>query len=154
MSLIDVAPTILELVGAEPEPRFEGRSLVPFLTREASLRSRFAEWIGSRGAPADRDIVLELPPTGSKMDLRLHHDGLVRERQKLLVERKGETRLFDLEKDPEERAPIASDQTLRGQLHEALTQHLAALAARANPTRETQPLDEATKEKLRALGYH
>ena len=29
VSLLDVAPTILELIGAEPEARFEGRSLLP-----------------------------------------------------------------------------------------------------------------------------
>ena len=31
VSLLDVAPTILELAGAAPEQRFEGRSLVPLI---------------------------------------------------------------------------------------------------------------------------
>lgn len=154
VSLIDVAPTILELVGLEPEPRFEGRSLVQLLNREATLRERLEAWFGrGRGGRAHRDIVLELPFPGAKLDPRAHQQAMVRERWKVLVDKKGGTELFDLDKDPGEVAPVASD-AQRGQLHDALTQHLLGLTARANPGRETQSLDEATKEKMRALGYH
>ncbi len=154
VSLIDVAPTILDLVGLAPEPRFQGRSLVPLLNREATLRNRVAGWFGGlRRARAEADIVLELEPTGSKIDFRAHQQGLVRERLKLLVDKKGQTELFDLDKDPAELAPVASDPQ-REQLHAALAQQLEALAALASSTNQTQSLDDATREKLRALGYH
>jgi arylsulfatase A-like enzyme len=148
VSLTDVAPTILDLVGADPERRFEGRSLAPLLTRQSGFRAWF-----SGSAPAPRDVVLELPPTGSKFDVRRQQAGLVHGREKLLVDRKGGTQLFDLEQDPGEQTPLQSD--ARGAaLYDALTKHQTQLAGRANPEPELQTIDDASKEKLRALGYH
>jgi arylsulfatase A-like enzyme len=148
VSLTDVAPTILDLVGAEPEPRFEGRSLVPLLTRQTGWRA----WFGG-AAPVARDVVLELPPTGSKFDVRRQQAGLVHGREKLLVDRKGGTQLFDLDTDPGEQTPLASD-ARSAALQQALTTQLGQLAGRANPEPGLQTIDDASKEKLRALGYH
>src|SRR5206468_635688 len=95
VSLVDVAPTLLALLGLPPEPRFEGRSLVPLLTGDAP------------GA----DVVAELPPiSSSPLDLGRHSLALVRGSVKLVVPRKTgfakmRPMLFDLATDPGEARP-------------------------------------------------
>lgn len=149
VSLTDVAPTVLDLVGLEPEPRFEGRSLVPLLTRQRGWRA----WFRNSSPPPLRDVVLQLPPTGSKFDVRRQQAGLVHGREKLLVDRRGATQLFDLAADPDEQTPLESD-ARHTALHGALNQQIEQLTARANAEHELQTIDDASKEKMRALGYH
>jgi arylsulfatase A-like enzyme len=140
VSLIDLAPTLLDALGLPPEPRFEGRSLLPLL----------------RDPPLDRvaapDIVVQLPRTGAAVDVRRHRDGLVRDDEKVLIDRDDAAALYDLAADPGEQHPrrLASDAALAAALDAAL----ASLATRQQPHEEKAALDDATKEKLRALGYH
>ncbi len=135
VSLIDVAPTVLDLLGLDREPRFEGRSLVPLMQND--------------GRP-DADIVLQLPPTGTKLELRHHREGLVRGTDKLLVDLKGGLQSFDLSADPGEQAPLASSQDV---LHAALQAATIELTRRQQPVAEKAVVDDATREQLRALGY-
>jgi len=155
VSLIDVAPTLLELLGLPPEPRFEGRSLVPL------LRARSApdgSGHGLHAAPAfepGRDILLQLEPTGLKIDGRVHAEGLVHRSLKLLVRPEGEGDTYDLAADPGELQP--NTLTVAGQsiaLLRALETSKSALDRRASPVAAGEELSEATLEKLRALGYH
>jgi arylsulfatase A-like enzyme len=154
VSLLDLAPTLLELAGLPPEPVFEGRSLVP-PARRASLLSRF--FSTDEGA---RDVILELPPTGSKWDLRAHARGIVRASTKLLIAVSGprkkaeSTQIYDLASDPGEVDPNPG--VLDGELPAllaALRERTQELATRAAGSAEKGVIDEATKEKLRALGY-
>jgi arylsulfatase A-like enzyme len=139
VSLLDVAPTILDLAGVPPEPRFEGQSLT----------THFA---GSRSA----DIVLQLPPTGQKVDVRRHAAGLVHDDAKLLVPPKDSGRspeLYDLTTDPRE--THANPPSLAGQapaLESLLATRDATLATRAGAA-ERGTLSEAERARLRALGY-
>lgn len=155
VSLVDVAPTLLELLGLPPEPRFEGRSLVPLL-QSASLASRLAAWLGRpRQTPPAADVVLELhPKTGDTMDNRLHVMGIVRDSGKLLVERNGARRAFDLAADPDEQQPdLPALAASAASLGAALDDANRTLARRAGGVSPREPLDDATKESLRALGY-
>ena len=73
--------------------------------------------------------------------------------QKLLVGPEGANALYDLAADPGEqtirrRAPAGAA------LQAALDAANAALASRQQPEAQKVVVDEATKEKLRALGYH
>ncbi len=137
VSLIDVAPTVLELLGLPPEGRFEGRSLVPLLRDEA---------------PANAvDVILQLPRKTLDWDLRQHREGLVRGSEKLLVGPEGVGELFDLAADPGEQMPQGPP--AGATLQAALEAANAELAARQQPQEEKAHVDEATKEKLRALGY-
>jgi arylsulfatase A-like enzyme len=140
VSLLDVAPTVLELLGLPPEPRFEGRSLMSHL-----------------GGGEAADVVLQLLPTGQRFDLRTHAAGLVHEGVKLLVPPAGSGRspeLYDLRDDPRE-ARSDPPPAIAAQ-EPALAARLAgredALAARAG-TVERGSLDEAERARLRALGY-
>jgi arylsulfatase len=142
VSLIDLAPTLLELAGVPPPPRFEGGSLVPLLE---------PMWID---VAAPRDVLGELPPTGPGVDLRRHDAALVRGHDKLLRGATAPQPLvrFDLAADPGEQRPLAVESA--APLLAALQARLAELAGRADTPAETVPLDAATREKLRALGYH
>jgi arylsulfatase A-like enzyme len=153
VSLIDVAPTILDLLKLPPEPAFEGRSLVELMD-EPSL----GDWLLSRGEPA-RDVICELPPTGSKYDIRAHSQAIVRKSLKLLLALQGRPKiavpeLYDLAEDPREERPNPPDLNAeRETLQTALREETQSLVRRAALERQTAPVDDATKEKLRALGY-
>ncbi len=138
VSLIDVAPTVLDLLGLPPESHFEGRSLLPLLRDEALVSAV--------------DVVLQLPRKTLDWDLRLHTEGLVRGTDKLLVGPEGVGELFDLAADPGEQQP--QPPPAGATLQAALQAANADLAARQQPQEEKAQIDEATKEKLRALGYH
>jgi arylsulfatase A-like enzyme len=139
VSLLDVAPTVLAWLGAPPQPQFEGRSLLPL------LRSR-----GDEAGSAD--ILLDLAPKLDPQETRTHSRGLVRGSRKLLVDPRGGTLLFDLARDPGERAGAGSPDEAR-ELREALERARAELASRAAPSPAAEPLDPETRKRLRALGY-
>jgi arylsulfatase A-like enzyme len=87
-SAIDLAPTIAELLGVPGGPSFEGKSLVSEI----------------RGAAAEpRDVVIDLPMTSDNDKRR----AIVRDKLKIVAYGKDEAlRLYDLEADPDEKAPI------------------------------------------------
>ena len=88
-SALDLAPTILALLGLAPEPTFEGRSLVPT--------------IFGGPPPADRDVVLDLPAT-SDSDRRR---AIVHGHLKLIAFGDDKLfQLFDVDADPGEEHPI------------------------------------------------
>lgn len=154
VSLLDVAPTLLDLLGQPGEPRFEGRSLVPLL-RPQSLAAWFKAWRSPGGKTEVPDVLLDLELVGYGVDAREHSHGLVRRSTKLLLRPGGLAELYDLERDPLEKN--ANAEALRARsptLQRALEAARADLGSRAGTVAETAPLDDATREKLRALGYH
>jgi arylsulfatase A-like enzyme len=142
VSLVDVAPTILSLVGLPSPPRFEGRALLP------------------QSAPLPPvDVLAELSVNGEIAALQRHTEALVRDRVKLITPRQtggapAPPVVYDLAADPGEQHPDPPDVApSAGRLLEALRRKTADLATRAAPAGEHQPLDDETKEKLRRLGY-
>jgi arylsulfatase A-like enzyme len=162
VSLIDVAPTIAELAGEATPPSFEGRSLVPLLHRRSWLPPVF-ERLGGRAraahageADANRspDVVLELPKASDSLDLRRHQSAIIRGHLKLVVDAQGGSALYDLESDPGENAPdppALAD--VKRNLDETLQRLTSLHAERAATAPSRAPLDAATKENLRELGY-
>lgn len=131
VSLLDVAPTILDLVGVPPEARFEGRSLV----RPVSDAPAYAELPST---PAGK------PPEQNRAVVQ--GDG------KLATTPAGQEQFYDLARDPGERDPEGLDTTARAALRQALD-GLRARAGHDVGTAQRRELDEATRERLRALGY-
>jgi arylsulfatase A-like enzyme len=131
VSLLDLVPTLLELVGAEPASGVEGRSLA------AAARG---------GAGPGGAFFLPLQTS--------HHDNAVQLRgvrtatQKLIADdHTGERALYDLETDPGERLaqPVVPAAARLYRVLEALRPlPSAAVAARG----------KEVEEQLRALGYH
>jgi len=148
VSLLDVAPTLLDLLRLPPEPRFEGRSLVPLLKDQSSEPQGAAVHAGGR---ASGDVILQLEPTGEGLDAREHADGIIRKSSKLLVRPNGFSETYDLASDPREMNPTREDSPTA--LAKALEDTRADLLKRAGAAASAKPVDDATREKLRALGY-
>lgn len=137
-SLLDVVPTLMELLGLEPsrEPAsLDGVSLAPVLRGEAR-------------AAGPRKFLFHLDHIdGTALALTRGRDKIVLGRQPYHKE------LFDLESDPRER------RNLLGQDQEAFTRLAADLAAAYNDAsnqalpRRPASLDEALEARLAALGY-
>jgi arylsulfatase A-like enzyme len=142
VSLIDVLPTVLELVGGEPPPELAGRSLAPLL-----LDRRGAE--STRVALADRTLFAHRfdPVRGRELWAAVHG------REKL-IEADGERRLYDLRSDTEERHDLAAE---RPDSLDRLARALEAFRAEGRGAAPAPvvhlPLDREREAQLRALGY-
>ena len=138
VSLVDIAPTVLEWVGLTPPFPFDGHSLWPTLSAGASLPTRtlFSEEIHS-GGPNPQSAVVHWP---HKLIVN-HQDGLIE--------------AFDLAQDPHERTNLAGEARATT---DALIAHLCRHQQAAQDIdRATDHLpaapDPAVLERLRALGY-
>jgi arylsulfatase A-like enzyme len=151
VELIDVAPTIVELLGLPVPEDWSGRSLVPVMrpsTRDGAL-------------DADRAVYCELTlDPGPKTYRSVLWDGwkYIHARQ-LDLEVEWEW-LFDLDADPGERRNLvdsASDdvQSRLGLLRELVARRTAEDGARRNELGEAglELLDEAIRRELEQLGY-
>lgn len=153
VSLVDLAPTLLDLARIPRPASFEGHSLrrslresapgryldaVRRLFRPAPEGSAYAELIAldrdekGRGKPHDRAII-----AGSR---------------KLIHRVDGEPEGYDLRSDPGETAPHGLSVKDRAQLAAAMERMRSRLAHAATPA-PTSPIDPDTAERMRALGY-
>jgi arylsulfatase A-like enzyme len=87
-SAVDLAPTILELFGVEPDPGMEGRSLV-------------SDIYGTAGE--DRDVVVDLPMTSNSGRRRALLSG---DEKLICFDDDFRCKLYDLKVDPMEKVPI------------------------------------------------
>ena len=137
VSLVDIAPTVLEGVGlASPSP-FDGRSLWPTLSAGVPLPTRplFSEGVMSGSKP--QSAVVDWP---RKLIVN-HQDGLIE--------------AFDLVQDPHERTNLAGEaRATTGALIAHLCRHQQTAQGidRATDHLPAAP-DPAVLERLRALGY-
>jgi arylsulfatase A-like enzyme len=124
--LIDILPTMLELIEVEPLPHFEGTSLVSLIHGRQD---------------GDLPAVSETR-TGKLASLR---DGSWK-----LVKGNRKKTLFDIEHDPAETFEVAEDNSERVERLETTLDELRA----ARPSRSTpHDPDAESVEQLRALGY-
>lgn len=107
VSLVDVAPTLLDLVGMETERNFEGQSLVPLLEPDAALKREWSRAVNRQQTGVPRDLLFYLEFDGLGQDQRRHTAGIRRWTQKLLLNRNGRHEVYDLAKDPNEQTPNA-----------------------------------------------
>jgi arylsulfatase A-like enzyme len=132
VSLVDVAPTVLEGVGSAFDGAVDGTSLWPALAGGPSPGARTvgAQW-NFHGAK--RSAVLKWP-------------------FKLIVGGAQRRQLFDLESDPGEKRNLAREDAARVR---ALKAELDALLSRHKPAKGTArtDLEVRTRNQLEALGY-
>jgi arylsulfatase A-like enzyme len=134
VSLVDLAPTSLALLGAEVPSSVSGRNLAPL-------------WMAPGDAWSERDLFAEAnhikEGVGSKR-------ALLRGRWKLVLQGNGEHELFDLVEDPSERVNMAAAKPgLVADLSKQLTASLGSV-------REAQALPKLERDmrmQLEALGY-
>jgi arylsulfatase A-like enzyme len=135
--LIDVMPTLLELLGVPAPAGMQGASLVPVLG-------------GNDGAP--RTAVSEY----SNAAIGRTFEAVRHERLSYIVDGPSE-HLFDLAVDPAEQRNVVAEQpralaTMRGELAR-WREECRPLAERVGPRAEGAAPDEETKRRLKALGY-
>ena len=140
VSLVDVMPTILEVIGLESDLEFQGRSLAPLLESEPS----------SNNEPKKRYIYSE------SWYARLHYGwsdlrALRDERYKLILS--SDPELYDLIEDPEEQYNLAGTlNTVFFEMNRLAQEQIAKWSAGASPS-TAGDLDEETRRKLVSLGY-
>lgn len=138
VSLVDLAPTLLDALGVPPPPSFQGRSLLPL--------------VGGGSLPA-LHVFSETARTPQKHQVALRdgrfkyiaYYGVSQAKGRLL----DHDELFDMDADPGERKPIDRDRApFRSEVEAFLERAGNARAA----TTET-PLAPDELERLKALGY-
>jgi arylsulfatase A-like enzyme len=136
-SLIDVAPTFLDLAGIPAEPRFQGHSFRALLAdgtaRADGPSTAYTELLHDDGPP-------------------VHRRAVIAGQGKLLLRTDGATELYDLAADPGETVPWQAPADERRALGRTLADAAAAAGAGA-VTAPDAPLDGEMRENLRALGY-
>ena len=137
--LVDVAPTLIALARLAPEPRHQGRSLVPLMTEESSTGGD------------DSEIYFEA------LAFNLNRNwapltGLYRGHYKLVDLPIPE--LYDLREDPMETLNLAeSSPGVARQMREALGQHVNSHSTAETREIRATSVDAETETRLRALGY-
>jgi arylsulfatase A-like enzyme len=133
-SLVDVVPTVLDLLGIAPPADLDGRSLR-------------ASWAEPRASGATRPLFAEAAPAvrgDTRLAVRLG-------RYELLVDDAAGTRaLYDLETDPRETRDVAAEQPSEV---ERLAGLLAAHRSTLRQGARSGPISDAQLRQLRALGY-
>ncbi len=133
VSIVDIAPTILDALDIEPVVAAYGVSLWDVVRGEAEppARTLFAEW---RGVPPEQKAVIRWP-------------------YKLSAEAEGGAmRLVDLASDPTETEDLSQTRPKLAASLAALLRQRYALEGADTP-RDPAELDEATVDALKALGY-
>jgi arylsulfatase A-like enzyme len=137
VSMIDLAPTLLEVFGLPVPATFQGESLLPIAggasRRERYLFSETQEW-------AHHPIRYAVREGSRKYIVSFSRQ----EKGRVLSEE-----LYDLATDPGERRSLAAGADTLGRVAAA---YVAAAAARA-PDRRRAVLSAEASEQLRALGY-
>lgn len=138
VSLVDVAPTLLDTLKIAAPDTFTGRSLAPLLAKADS---------GS----LEGTVFTELIKEGTQR-ARPHERAVIRSDRKLIADVDGANEFYDLRTDPGETNNAGLDETARAGLLGELTkfkEHGQAAPARG-PANATDP---ETKERMRQLGY-
>jgi choline-sulfatase len=136
LGLVDVAPTIADLVGIGLPPPIDGRSIAPAL-RDGTEPEPVAV-VGSRR----RLVELKVPAMGERHYVRTS-------RWKYIRGEDGPEELYDLIVDPLEMDNRAAD-------HRGVVARLSAIVDKQQtrkPTRDVRAMSREEKESLVALGY-
>lgn len=149
---VDVAPTILELVGAPIPARFEGESLVPLMTGAARPADRPS--VAALGVPLFRDASVQTAFSDGAWTYARNAAGPEEDPEAFEWRgaEPGAELLFDRSIDPGENVNLVTrepDMTLR--LRAELDRHLAK--AMPGVVEKGVRIDPAIADRLRAMGY-
>jgi arylsulfatase A-like enzyme len=137
VSLTDIVPTVLDVVGLAPDKDAEGTTL----RRPADSLRRA---VVSESYP--RPYFLNLSSRFHRIDR-----AYLKDRYKLIVSTGGESELYDLDADPREQQNVAAANV--DVLERMTTEFNEWLATAVVGTGEAPQIDSETLERLRSLGY-
>jgi arylsulfatase A-like enzyme len=138
VSLVDVTPTVLGLVGIPVPEGLQGLSLLPLIADPAAERFR------------DR-ILYSQRDRGENSSFAVH-----RRNRKWLFRHGEEPMVYDLKADPGEDRPLADAELIaegRRYLDGFRKDNLTKLSRLKEPKARPASIDAATRDKLRRLGY-
>lgn len=143
VSTVDVLPTLLHLAGLPAAPPLDGRVLPPVVPARTSVRPVFSE------------VLFEAGPQAAGIDLRAFVAGRLKcIESRGPVDRRGEPvapwRTFDLDLDPAEAEPYVGEHARNRRCRERFA---TWWQRRGVEPVAAVPVDEETREELRALGY-
>lgn len=150
VQLVDVMPTILDLLEVPLPPGMDGHSLAPVVLGEIEdppMRPVFAELL-AYGKECEGLEPLD-PCPGNRLSVQT-------ERFKLIASQEPrEEQLYDLSSDPGETTNVADEFGAELERHRALLEEYVANAPRrqAGETAPAVEVDEETERQLEALGY-
>jgi choline-sulfatase len=154
VSLLDVAPTVLDLAGIASPTSFEGRSLQPAM-RRARQRTGVMSFVeapfrkaADRVTAAYSELLVRFDNAGPPT----HTRSLVVGSHKLVVDPSGVATFYDLDTDRDEKRPAVLTESDRHALEETMATIAERAARNVSPAR-TAAIDEQTRERMRALGY-
>lgn len=143
-SSVDIVPTVLEYLRIMPDPNARGRSLAPLVLGTGDPgpeRRAYCEEILNRYGPYD---LRGLRSERFKYVMTFQYEGA----------RDLDDLFFDLEADPGERRNAIRDLPEEAEDHRQMLAALVKEISGYAPARvDTISIDEATRERLRALGY-
>ena len=141
VGLVDLLPTVLELLGIGTPDGLDGESLVPYLTAEPT---------SERSGLVNRQLYIEsFVPTDYGCTPLV---GVVSDRWKYIHTRRPE--LYDLRTDPGESQNLfESEPDVAIELERELRRLASATSARVSPSESRMTLDPETRHALEKLGY-
>ena len=162
---IDVAPTLLELAGAEADKSIDGRSLVPFL-RDDDLRSRrpilFESFVETSDVEAQGQLKAVAPTAprrggaGAKASLLAppkDYAGIRLGRYKYIAWPSGEKELYDINRDPNELNSLHREPNffpIRNFLHRMMLDYADCVGRSCSEIVPDLPLTREEAQRLRA----
>lgn len=145
VGIVDLAPTILSLVGAEPLASPQGRDLASALTSGEALDPEAPVFFQRRHY--DSPEVQGVPVKGAKLGVRVG-------RWKYLEARAEGTReLYDLSSDPGELVNLVGPRAGDARRLQSILEAWLSRTPRAGAEGERGRVDAEDAERLRALGY-
>jgi arylsulfatase A-like enzyme len=143
VELVDVMPTVLDLVGVEGSRPLQGHSLAGAIAGEVRLDPRRPVYMHRRHYKPAR--LGDIDVAGEKFGIRVGPWKYIE------GDEEGTKELFHLEDDPEERVNLyESSPAVANELHEKLAAWKTACGRASGDTPDLSPED---LERLRALGY-
>jgi tetratricopeptide (TPR) repeat protein len=135
-SIIDIVPTVCDLVAIDPPAGIQGKNLAPYFSHTPPESE-------------DRELYCEsLYPTKYEANSLL---GLISKRWKYIQTTRPE--LYDLQKDPGEHTNLVEAQPHRARILKDRLAQVLEQTVRQGEGREDTPLDAESLKHLRSLGY-
>jgi len=145
--LVDVAPTVLDLAGVRPPKTFAGQSVCSLLGPGVRCGQAPVRADGSALSELNSNANIDRPVPGP------HRHALIVGDDKVLTGfEPDQVQFYDLQADPGEQNPAAFDPPTQ----QALRRRLEAMIGEASQDAtapSTRPVDDETRDRLRALGY-